>query len=158
MKRPASLTIAVVLQYISAILGLIAGGAMFLSGLAAIDPEARRAFEDVMAQQGITGVTGADIGIGLAMIGVLIVAISVVRLIIAISLGRGRNWARVVITVFALLSMLMSVGQLFGGDAINILGGAVGIAIEVVILWLMWNGASSAYIRERTAVRKAVTD
>ncbi len=34
----------------------------------------------------------------------------------------------------------------------------VGIAIEVVILWLMWNGASSAYIGERTAVRKAVTD
>lgn len=150
MKRPVSLTIAVVLQWISAIAGIIAGIALALSGLAALAPEARRAFESALAQEGVTGINGADIGIALFVLGLLTLAISVVRVIVAVSLGRGRNWARILISVFAVLNLIVSIAMLFTGD---IIGGIIAIVIELVILWLMWNPSSSAYVRARSAER-----
>ncbi|MGA1147418.1 MAG: hypothetical protein ACO3YU_10525, partial [Candidatus Nanopelagicales bacterium] len=60
------------------------------------------------------------------------------------------NWARILISVFAILSLLGGIGTLLGG---NWLTGIVTIVVEVVILWLMWNSSSSAYIKVKTAER-----
>lgn len=147
-----SLTIAVVLQWISAVAGVIAGWAFLMIAVATFDSDARRGIEEVLSEAGIDDVSGAAVGAGLAVVGVLVIALSIVRIIVAVSLGRGRNWARVLITVLAVLNILVSVGQLFGGEIIS---GVVSLAIEVVILWLMWNPSSSAYIRARADERAA---
>jgi len=152
MKRPASLTVAVVLQWISAIAGLWVGGLFLLGSLAMFDADARAVIAKALTEAGVTGIEPSMVVIAFMLLAVLIIAISIVRLIIAISLGRGRNWARVVITVFSALSIAAAVGQVFGGQWIS---GAVTIAIEVVILWLMWNSASSAYIKAKTAEHAA---
>lgn len=152
MKRPVSLTIAVVLQWISAIAGIISGWAFLMIALATFDSEARRGIEEVLSEAGITDVSGAAVGAGIAIVGVLVIALSIVRIIVAVSLGRGRNWARILITVLAILNILVSIGQLFGGEIIS---GVVGLVIEAIILWLMWNSSSSAYIRVRSDERAA---
>ncbi len=150
MKRPVSLTIAVVLQWISAVAGIIAGIGLLLTSLAMLSSDARSAVEEALKEAGIADVSGSTIGAGLLVVAVLLLLLSVVRVIVAVSLGRGRNWARILITVIATLDILVSLGQLIGGEIVS---GLIGIAIEAVILWLIWNSASSAYVRERSAVR-----
>ena len=152
MKRPVSLTIAVVLQWISAVAGLIAGWAFLMIALATFDADARRGIEEALVTAGVSDVSGAAIGVGVGIVGAVVIALSIVRIIVAVSLGRGRNWARVLITVLSVLNMIVSVGQLFGGQIIS---GIFGLVVEAVILWLMWNSASSAYIRVRTDERAA---
>ena len=77
------------------------------------------------------------------------IGIAVIRVIVAMSLGKGHNWARILITVFVVLGLLSSIGALFGGQWVAL----VSIAFEVVILWLLWNASSSAYIKFKTAER-----
>ena len=150
MKRPVSLTIAVVLQWISAVAGIIAGIGLLLTSLAMLSSDARSAVEEALKEAGIADVSRSTVGAGLLVVAVVLLILSAVRVIVAVSLGRGRNWARILITVIAALDILVSLGQLIGGEIIS---GLIGLAIEVVILWLIWNSASSAYIRERSAVR-----
>lgn len=152
MKRPASLTVAVVLQWISAIAGLWVGGIFLLASLAMFDPEARIQIADALKEAGVSGIEPSMVVIAFVLLAVLIIVISIVRLIIAVALGRGRNWSRVVITVFSALTLAGAIGQVFGGEWIT---GAVSIVIELAILWLMWNAASSAYIKAKTAEHAA---
>ena len=143
------MTIAVVLQWIAAIFMLIAGVGLILGGLATLDESFRQAITDTLDQEGITGVTAGAISGGVLIAGFVVLGIAVIRAIVAVSLARGHNWARILITVFVVLGLLSAIGALFGGSWIAI----VSIVIEVLILWLMWNGSSSAYIKMRTAER-----
>jgi hypothetical protein len=82
-------------------------------------------------------------------------AVAVVAAIIALSLARGHGWARIVISVFAVIAVINEVTQIFGGD---VLGGIIRLAIQVVVLWLMWNASSSTYIKVKTAERAVTKD
>jgi hypothetical protein len=152
MTRPLSLTIAVVLQWIAAILGLF-GGLFLLSGAGAMASKTvREQVNQALADSGFESVTAATIAWGVLAAGVFAIVISVLRIIIAISLGRGHNWARILLTVFVALSLLSAVFELFqGGGAFW--RGLGAIVVEIVILWLMWNRSSSAYIKVKTAER-----
>ncbi len=150
MSRPLSLTIAVVLQWIAAIIGIIAAVGLIISALATINSSVRDQIEKVLADEGVTGVSAAAIGGGVLVAGLVVLAIAIFRVIVAVSLGRGHNWARILITVFAVLSLISGIGVLFGGQ---IWSGVIAIVIELVILWLLWNSSSSAYIKAKTAER-----
>jgi len=54
--------------------------------------------------------------------------------------------------VLAALSLAGSIGQVFGGEWLT---GVISIVIEVVILWLLWNASSSAYIKAKGAEHAA---
>jgi len=149
MSRPVSLTIAVVLQWIAAILYLIAGVGVLISGFATLNSSVRDEISGALEQEGITNVSASAITAGVLISGLVVIGIAVIRVIVAASLGKGHNWARILITVFVVLSLLGAVGALLGGQWV-----AIGsIAIEIVILWLLWNGSSSAYIKFKTAER-----
>jgi uncharacterized membrane protein (DUF2068 family) len=150
MKRPASLTIAVVLQWIAAIAGIWVGFMFILASIAMLDPEARQQVQDALTEAGVSDITPMMAVAALFLLAVTIMAIGVIRLIVAISLGRGRNWARILVTILSAFSLAGAIAQLFGGEWLT---GIVTIAIEVVILWLMWNKSSSAYIKTKTAER-----
>jgi len=152
VKRPASLTIAVVLQWISAIAGIWVGFIFLLGSLAMFDPEARADIASALAEAQVTDIGPDMVVVAFLLLAAVLIAISVIRLIIAISLGRGRSWARIVITVFAVISAATAVAQAVGGEWLS---GIVTIVIEAVILWLMWNKSSSAYIKARSAERAA---
>ena len=149
MSRPVSLTIAVVLQWIAAISYVVAGVTLLLSGFATLNANVKDEITGVLDQEGITGVSAGAISAGVFISGLVVIGIAVVRVIVAMSLARGHNWARILITVFVVLNTLSAIGALFGGQWVAIFY----IAIEVVILWLLWNGSSSAYIKFKTAER-----
>ena len=114
-----------------------------------MDESFRQAITDTLDQEGITGVTAGAISGGVLIAGFVVLAIAVIRAIVAVSLARGHNWARILITVFVVLGLLSAIGGLVGGSWLAI----VSIVIEVLVLWLMWNGSSSAYIKMKTAER-----
>jgi hypothetical protein len=149
MNRPISLTIAVVLQWIAAVTTTIAGVGLLISGVATLNANVKDEINSVLDQEGITGISSGAISAGVFISGLVVIGIAVVRVIVAVSLARGHNWARILITVFVVLNTLSAVGALFGGQWYAI----VYIAIEVVILWLLWNASSSAYIKFKTAER-----
>ncbi len=149
MNRPVSLTIAVVLQWIAAVFYVIAGVGILLSGFATLNSNVRDEISSVLDQEGISNVSAGAITAGVFISGLVVIGIAVIRVIVAMSLGKGHNWARILITVFVVLGLLSSIGALFGGQWVAL----VSIAFEVVILWLLWNASSSAYIKFKTAER-----
>jgi ABC-type multidrug transport system fused ATPase/permease subunit len=87
--------------------------------------------------------------------GLVVAGIAVIRVIVAMSLARGHNWARILISVFAVLNLLGGIGVLFSGQWLTAI---VTIVIEVLILWLLWNSSSSAYIKVKTAERASLAN
>jgi hypothetical protein len=149
MSRPVTLTIAVVLQWIAAIISIIAAVGLIIGALATLDSGVRDQIDSALTSEGVTGISAGAITGGVFIAGLVVAGIAVIRVIVAMSLARGHNWARILITVFAILSLLGSIGSLLGGQWIAL----VSIAVEVVIWWLLWNSSSSAYIKVKTAER-----
>lgn len=149
MSRPITLTIAVVLQWVAAVFMIFAGVSLLLGAFATLNANVRDEITGVLSDEGISGVSAGAISAGVFIAGLVVLGIAVIRVIVAISLGRGHNWARILITVFVVLNLLGAIGALLGGQWISL----ISIALEVVILWLLWNASSSAYIKMKTAER-----
>lgn len=147
MSRPVSLTIAVVLQWVAAVGALLAGLDLATSAIALSGEGTKSALEQAMIGQGVSDVSGRQLVIGVFMAGMLVIALALVRVILAVYLGRGRNWARVVITVLVAFNLLSGVAYLFQDEQWR---AVPTILLEVVILWLLYNSRSSAFIRERS--------
>lgn len=150
MKRPGSLTLAVVLEWIVAILGLFVGFGLVVGALAMTDSEFTKDIEQALVDNGITGVTASQITWGVMGVGIVALLIGIFRIILAIFLGAGRNWARIIVTVFAVFSMLSAIAGFFQGGT-QLAASIVWVAIEVVVLWLMYNAKSNAFIASRSA-------
>jgi hypothetical protein len=147
MSRPVSLTIAVVLQWIAAVGALLVGFDLFMSALELSDAATKSALTNAMSDTGVTDVAASQIVFGVAIAGVFVLAIAVLRVILAVYLARGRSWARTVIAVLVVLNILAGVAYLFQEEFWR---GIPTIALELVVLWLLFNGRSSAFIRERS--------
>lgn len=65
-------------------------------------------------------------------------------------LGKGKNWARIVLTILAVLGVL---GGLFGfvGDqpAVLLVTGIITLLLELGLLYFMWQKESSAFLQAR---------
>lgn len=127
MRRPFTLTLAVLLVWLYVILSIIT------------------AF----------GVLAADFSVVGLFLSLFVTAVAVVAAVIAFSLARGHSWARIVISVFAVIAVINEVTQIFGGE---VLLGIVRLVIQVIVLWLMWNSSSSTYIKVKTAERAVSKD
>ena len=150
MSRPVTLTIAVVLQWIAAVISIIAAVGLILGALATLDSGVRDEIDKALTGEGVTGISAGAITGGVFIAGLVVAGIAVIRVIVAFSLARGHNWARILISVFAILSLLGGIGSLFSGQWLTAI---VTIVVEVVILWLLWNSSSSAYSKVKTAER-----
>lgn len=122
MSRPFTLTLAVLLVWVFAVLSIIEA----------------------------VGVLVADFTFVGLILSLLVSAVAVIAAIVALSLARGHSWARILISVIAIINVINEVLQIFGGE---VLLGIVRLAIQVVVLWLMWNSSSSTYIKVKTAER-----
>lgn len=126
---------------------LIASAVIFvislLTGLTQLDdPVFRQTFEDQMAAGGATGVTYDDIKGVIAGTLVVFAIIGVaLYLLVAFFVRKGKNWARILGTVFAALSIF----GLFGPPSFATIGTLLGIA-AIVLLYLP---ASAPYFRKQ---------
>jgi hypothetical protein len=126
---------------------LIASAVIFvislLTGLTQLDdPVFRRTFEDQMAAGGASGVTYDDIKGVIAGTLVVFAIIGVaLYLLVAFFVRKGKNWARILGTVFAALSVF----GLFGPPSFATIGTLLGIA-AIVLLYLP---AAAPYFRKQ---------
>jgi hypothetical protein len=147
MSRPWTLTGAVVLQWLAAVIALLAGFDLLMSALELPNDSTKRALEQAMTSQGVSDVSAAQVVFGVAIAGVMVLAIALLRIVLAVYLARGRSWARLTITVLVLLNVLAGVVYLFQDEFWR---GLPTILLELVVLWLLYNARSSAYITERS--------
>jgi hypothetical protein len=154
MKRPVALTVVVLLQWIAALIGLFGGFVLALGALSFMDASVRGEVEQALTDGGINDVSAGAVGVGVFIAALMLIAIAIVRVIVAVSLARGRNWARILLTVLSALSLAGAVGPMLSG---KLVAGLVSVVVEVIILWLLWNSASSAYIKARTAEHAAAS-
>ena len=116
---------------------LIASAVIFVAsmllGLTQLDdPMFRQAFEDQMAAGGASGVTYDDIrGVVAGTLVVFAIIGAALYLLVAFFVRKGKNWARILGTVFAALSVL----GLFGPPSFATVGTVLGIA-AIVLLYL----------------------
>ena len=87
--------------------------------------------------------TGAIVG---AIIGFLL--FGALWVLLAIFLRKGANWARIVLTVFAVLGLAFGIFGLFAGDqpAILLILSLVQLALYAALLYFMWRKESSEYL------------
>lgn len=148
MKRPVQLTIAVALQWVAAVIAVISG-----FDLIAAAYEMRRAgvatqIEGALVNEGIIDVPGTAVVTAVFVAGVVLLAIALVRVMVAVYLARGRSWARIVVAVFVLVNLAAGLANLFEGYWLR---ASVVVIIEAAVLWLLFNRRSSDYIRARSA-------
>ena len=148
MKRPVSITIVVVLQWISAIVAVIGGFDLIAAAYEMRQNGVATQIEGALVNQGIIDVSGKTVVVGVFVAGVLLLAIAFVRVMVAIYLARGRGWARIVVAVFALVNLAAGLAYLFEGVWLQALGIAV---IEVLVLYLLFNAQSSAFFKARAS-------
>ena len=148
MKRPLSLTIAVVLQWAAAVVGIISGFDLVAAALEMSQEGVAQQIEGALVSQGVVDVAGGFVIDGVFVAGVGLLAIAFLRVMVALYLARGHRWARTVVTVLVALSLVTGSAYLFQGYVLRF---ALTVVVDVVVLWLMFNASSSEYIRLRTA-------
>jgi hypothetical protein len=150
MTRPVSLTIAVVLQYVAAIVGIVTGVVLLLGASAMTADGVTDAINEQL-QSTDAPITAEVIRWGVLAAALILIMIGILRVIIARALSHGHNWARILITVFAAFMLITGVAELFQEG--QFWRGVGSVLLELVILWLLWNASSSAFIKAKTAER-----
>jgi hypothetical protein len=148
MKRPLTLTIAVVLQWVAAVIAVIAGFDLIAAAIEMSQAGIATQIEAALVNQGIIDISGQFVVVGVLVAGVLLIAIAFVRVMVAVYLARGRHWARIVVAILVVISLAGGVGYLFQGYLVQ---AALGIGVDLVVLWLLFNSRSSAFIASRSA-------
>ena len=129
--RPGSVTLVVVLTWISAILAIVAGafalfgGEQYLNELGWSAGEAR-----------IEGIVGIVFGLILALL--------------ASALGKGSKFARFLVTIVMLFRLVVGAVEavaLWGST--YMWAGVVGVVVALLVLWLLWNAKAGAFFARR---------
>lgn len=147
MKRPVSLTVAVILQWVAAVVAIISGFDLVVAALSMSGAGIPEQIEAALVNQGILDISGGFVVVGVFVAGILILTLAFVRVMVAIYLARGRSWARVVIAVLVGVSLVSGAAYLFQGF---ILRASLTVVVDLVILWLLFNASSSEYIRQQS--------
>ena len=127
--RPIGVTILAVLGYINAVFSLIGGIAMVVgSGILGTALS-------MIPGYALLGALGTS---AIMFVGVILIVMAVINYFVARGLWAGKNWARIVMIVFAALSVVTSIVPL------NI----IGLVIGAVIIWyLAFNKPAVAYFK-----------
>lgn len=152
MKRPLTLTIAVVLQWIAAVVAIISALDLIGAAFEMRQEGVALQIEGALVNQGIVDIPGTAVVTGVFMAGVLLLAIAFIRVMVAVYLARGRNWARIVVALIVVVNMVGGLASLFEGYWVRAL---VVVALEAVVLWLLFNARSSAFIASRSGSASA---
>lgn len=144
MKRPVTVTIAVVLQWVAAVIGVITGLDLIRAAWEirriGIGPD----IENLLVKEGVIDVSGSTVVAGVFLAAIVVFAIALLRVVIALYLARGERWARIAVTVLVVLSLVGSLAYLVDGSWAAGLAGAV---IDAVVLWLLYNAQAGAFFR-----------
>lgn len=140
--RPRSVDMAVNLIWAAVALSVVSTILAFIQIDDAVDAALESDTTGTLTEDAARTATIAFIIIFLA-IGVGIYAL------LAIFIGKGRNWARIVFTVLAAIFLLLGIFGLAGDQsAISLVVGVVQIALTAATLWFLWQKDSSAWFQK----------
>ena len=133
--RPTGVTIIAILNIISGIIMLLGGIGLAAIGsilptLTTVDPNAG----GQMALAGLLGVGGVAVG------GILII-LGIISFIVAWGLLKGKSWAWTVTVVLSVISIVMGIISLVGGN----FGSVVNIIIAGIIIYYLYRPHVKAY-------------
>ena len=128
-RRPLAVTVVVVLTALVAVLDLVVG-VLVLAGADDIGP--------------VSGMTADQSVASARVVAVVFLVFGLVQAVVAYQLAKGSNGARLVLSLVLVAQQLHS---LYLGAQLDIqrVPGFAGLAIAVVILFLIWNPVSSAW-------------
>ena len=134
-RRPLAVTVVVVLTAVVAVLDLVVA-VLLLTGVDDLGTAA--------------GMTASDTEVSRTVVGVVFLLFGLIQAVVAYQLAKGSNAARLVVTVVLLAQQLHS---LYLGAELDIqrVPGFAGLAVAVVILFLVWNPVSSRWFDRRRA-------
>ncbi len=150
--RPRSVELAVRLMYLGAVLSVLGGLANLFQDRTSLRATVEQSLRDA-GQQVTPAVVDTSVTFALyapVVIGLLFAGIWV---LMAVLVGKGRSWARIVATILGALNILSLVAQLVGATAMTgQQGGGLGLVLSVVdlalaaaILFLLWKRESSDF-------------
>lgn len=127
MRRPGSVTIVVVLTWLQALAAIAIG-----IGLIAVSDETLAEVDVDPDTAGVTGIVEIAIGLGI--------------IALAILLGKGANFARVLVSLIMVIRLGLSVWTVVAlfGTAWMWFSAAAGL-FALLILILLWNGSANRY-------------
>lgn len=132
LARPGSVTVVVVLVWISAILQIIVGVLLLI----------------VAATVGTSQIEVAT-GV-LVAVGIFTLIVGLITAAVASRLGKGGNGARIIVTVLEVLQIIGAITTLAVYGTSGAGSGSIGsIAIAVIILALLWNNRANEFFARR---------
>lgn len=155
VKVPGGLLVAAILQWVAAVVGVLSGLTLVVAGISLSGSDAEADIHSTLVEQGIGDINGSTISAGIVLAGLLLILIALMRVVVSVFLLRGRAWARIVLALIVLLSLVGGIAYLFNEEIIR---GLLTIAIEAVVLYLLFNARSSAYIRRSSAAEQVAPD
>lgn len=143
-RRPGAVTAAYVIWLIGAIVSLIGSIFALIVGVVAIG-----------AGAAIGGVVGAATGVVVLIFAIFVFIVALIELFIVNRMRDGRNWARVVLTILGILSLLGSIIPWFtAGWNTTSTWSVVQVVVLVIAIVLMYVPAANAYFAADGAVAR----
>lgn len=142
-ERPRSVAMAINLIWVAVALTVVSTVLSFVY----LDDAVDTALEGDAA--GTLSESSARAGIIVASLVILVIGVGIYALL-AVFLGKGKNWARIVYTVLAAIFGLLGVLGL-GGDqpALTMLLGVAQLALIAATLYFLWQRESTAWLTGR---------
>lgn len=151
MKRPITLTIAVVLQWVTALVAMVSAFDLIGAALNMSAEGVAEGLTGALQASGINDVDGSLLVVGVFVAGVFVAVLAVVKVVVATYLLQGRSWARLVLSVLIVLSIVSGLAYLVQG---YVMRAALVVPVDIVMLWLIFSAPSSEFIKERTVAAR----
>ena len=133
--RPAAVSAAFVGWLIATAFGFAAAIVLFVSAAGAVGATN-------------SSLTGDFFGITFVFAGILVLALTAIQAPVVFRMRAGRNWARVTLTVLAVLQIVNAVFSI----GLNAVLSIIGIVLVAVATVLMWVPASNRFFGRQTTV------
>lgn len=152
MSRPVSITLAVILQWVGALVALLLGFDLMASGAELTQKGVGAVIDEALRRQDVADVSSDYVIVALFFAGAVVCVIALVRIVVAVYLWRGRDWARIVLAVLTVVNVVGNVTYLVRDQSLR---AGVVLVLDFLMLYLMFNVASSRYIAARSQERRA---
>ena len=151
-ERPSTVTIAVVLIWIR--FGLTLAGAiatiLFGTGIAASD---QAVIAEQLKRADLPAEWSSTAGPLVIGAGVALLILALIEAIFAVAISRGSNVARILLTIVIAIRLVTGLVLLivgWGGNSFEY-GTFLGMALGIIMLLLLYNGAANRYFSNRVA-------
>lgn len=149
--RPGSVTIVVVLLWISFAAWIIAAITMFIFGTGITSAGNIEQIEQELEKFGLPASWAPGVGPTFLVLGGILVVFAIISALFAIFISKGSNVARILLTIIIAIRIIGSLSSLIATDIgfSVIFSVIVSVAIDAVILFLLYNADANRFFTDK---------